>query len=83
MWRTPQPSVFYVELPWYSRQPITGRLATHPGNTTVRYEQMTFIEGCRADVTHNCWPLLFCSAFVVTENNLRFVSGRHIHVRVQ
>ena len=34
-WTTPHPSVICVELLWGSRQPLTGRLATHPSNTTV------------------------------------------------
>jgi len=32
------PSVFCVELLWSSRQPMTGRLATHPSNTTVKIQ---------------------------------------------
>ena len=32
---TPHPSVVCVELLGNSRQPMTGRLATHPINTTV------------------------------------------------
>jgi len=33
---TPHPSVVCVELLGSSRQPMTGRLATHPSNTTVK-----------------------------------------------
>jgi len=36
MWPTPRPSVVCAELLGHSRQPITGRLATHPSNTAVR-----------------------------------------------
>jgi len=42
---------------------------------------MNFIEGCWADVTGGCWPLLTvnCNAVIVTENqSLRFVIGRNI-----
>jgi len=37
LWTTPHPSVICVELlGGSSRQPMTGRLATHPSNTTVK-----------------------------------------------
>ena len=32
----PAPSVVCMELLGQSRQPVTGRLATHPSNTTVK-----------------------------------------------
>ena len=35
-WPTPHPSVICVELLGGIRQPMTGRFATHPSNTTVR-----------------------------------------------
>jgi len=35
-WPTPHPSVICVELLGGSRQPVTGRLATHPSNTPVK-----------------------------------------------
>jgi len=37
-WPTPHPFVIYVELLGGSRQPMTGRLATHPSNATVKIE---------------------------------------------
>jgi len=41
-WPTPHPSVIGVELLGGSRQPMAGRLATHPSNTTVkiRYDEL-------------------------------------------
>ena len=36
MWPTPRPSIVCAELQGDSRQPITGRLATHPSNTALR-----------------------------------------------
>ena len=37
-WPTPHPSVICVELLGSSRQPMTGRLATHPDNITVKIQ---------------------------------------------
>jgi len=35
-WPTPHPLVICVELLGVSRQPVTGQLATHPRNTTIK-----------------------------------------------
>jgi len=45
---------------------------------------MNLIEGCRADVTGDCWLLAvtYHNAVIVTENHLHFVTGSHIRVNV-
>jgi len=40
-WPMPHPSAICVELPCGSRQPMTGRLATHPSNTLVKIYRMS------------------------------------------
>jgi len=37
-WPTPHPSVYCVELLGGNRQPVTGRLATHPSNATFKMQ---------------------------------------------
>jgi len=40
---------------------------------------MSFIAGCRDDITGDCWPLLtYYSMFVVNDNHLLSISGRHV-----